>query len=114
MGILSMQRLGLAIDDRAKMRAKDCLNEITFGQLQDAPSDNEVCIRGFLSERGIRNATMDSKLGRAAKQLYIKDHPGYIFQKKQIYANGQMLPANVWRESMRPYLERALEGILAS
>ena len=113
-GTLSLQRLGLPVDDRDKMRAKDCLNEITFGQLQDAPSDNEVCIRSFLSERGIRNATMDSKLGRAAKQLYMKDHPDYTFQKKQIYANGQMLPANVWRESMRPYLERALEGILAS
>ena len=113
-GILSLQRLGIPIDDRDKMRAKDCINEITFGQLQDASNDNEICIRSFLSERGIRNATMDAKLGKAAKQLYVKEHPDYTFQKKQIYVNGQMIAANVWRESMQPYLERALTGIMAS
>ena len=113
-GMLSLQRLGLPIDDRDKMRAKDCINEITFGQLQDATNDNEICIRSFLSERGMRNATMGSKLGKAAKQLYVKEHPGYTFQMKQIYVNGQMIPANVWRESMRPYLERALADIMAT
>ena len=113
-GMLSLQRLGLPIDDRDKMRAKDCINEITFGQLQNASNDNEICIRSFLSERGICNATMDAKLGKAAKQLYVKENPDYTFQKKQIYVNGQMIPANVWRESMRPYLERALAGIMAT
>ena len=113
-GILSLQRLEIPIDDRDKMRAKDCINEITFGQLQDASNDNEICIRSFLSERGIRNATMDAKLGKAAKQLYVKENPDYTFQKKQIYVNGQMIAANVWRESMQPYLERALAGIMAS
>ncbi|MGB2338782.1 MAG: BRO-N domain-containing protein [Flavobacteriaceae bacterium] len=63
-GILSMQRCGLAIDDRDKMRAKDCLNQITFGAIQNVADDNEICIRGFLSEKGIRNPTLDSKLGK--------------------------------------------------
>ena len=81
-GLLAMERCGLKVDDRDKMRAKDCLNEITFGTaIEDAPEDLEICIRGFLSAKGIRNATMDSKLGRVAKQLYLHDHPDYEFQK---------------------------------
>ena len=108
-----MERCGLNVDDRDKMRAKDCLNEITFGTaIEDAPEDLEICIRGFLSAKGIRNATTDSKLGRVAKQLYLDDHPDYEFQKKRILANGQMVSANVWRESMKPYLERALDKIM--
>ena len=112
-GLLAMERCGLKVDDRDKMRAKDCLNEITFGTaIEDAPEDLEICIRGFLSTKGIRNATMDSKLGRVAKQLYLDDHPDYEFQKKRILANGQMVSANVWRESMKPYLESALDKIM--
>ena len=50
-GILSMQRCGLAIDDRDKMREKDSLNQITFGAIQNVANDKEICIRGFLSEK---------------------------------------------------------------
>ena len=46
-GILSMQRCGLAIDDRDKMRAKDCLNQITIGAIQNVANENEFCIRSF-------------------------------------------------------------------
>ena len=46
-GILSMQRCGLAIDDRDKMRANDCLNQNTFGAIQSIANDNDICIRGF-------------------------------------------------------------------
>eukprot|EP00969_Alexandrium_andersonii_P305897 13522022-Alexandrium_andersonii.AAC.1 len=91
------------------MRAKDCLNQITFGQEQRAlAGDREVCVRQFLQAHGIRDATMDSRLGRAANKLYLADHPDYSFPKKDIYANGQLLPANVWYESQLPYLQRAL------
>ena len=90
-GMSAMERCGCNVDDRGKMRANDCLNEITFGTtIEDAPEDLEICIRGFLSAKGIRNATMDSKLGRVAKQLNLDDHPDYEFQKKKkrIWANG--------------------------
>ena len=71
-GLLSMERCGLKVDDRDKMRAKDCLNEITFGTaIEDAPEDLEICIRGFLSAKGIRNATMDSKLGEGSKAVVL-------------------------------------------
>ena len=107
---MSLQNCGLPIDDRDRMRAKDCINSITFGNaLED--TNTEICIRAFLSDRGIRNAAMDSKLGREAKRLYLLDYPSYTFPKHAIYANGQMLQANLWTESQKPYLERALENI---
>ena len=49
--------------------------------------------------------------GTKAKKLYLDDHPGYTFPKKDVYANGQLVQANRWLESMRPYLERALEAL---
>ena len=39
------------------------------------------------------------------------DHPGYVFKKKQIYANGQLCEANMWLSSQRPYIERALASL---
>ena len=108
-GLMSMQKCGLSIDDRDRMRAKDCLNSITFGDLAlENGKDKEICIRSFLSERGVRNPAMDSKLGREAKRLYLLDHPEHIFSKKQIYANGQMVSANIWTDAQQPYLARVL------
>ena len=115
-GLASLQRCGLPIDDRDRMRAKDCVNQITFGQGEDssAPGDPEVCIRQFLQARGIHDHSMDCRLGKAAKQLYLAEHPEYCFPKKDIYVNGQILPANIWYESQRPFLERALAGLVGT
>ena len=112
-GLASLQRCGLPIDDRDRMRAKDMINQITFEQPQAAHGDKEICVRQFLQGRGIRSAGMDSKLGAAAKKLYLADHPDYLFPKKEIYANGQMVSANIWYEPQRPYLESALASIRA-
>ena len=111
-GLLSLERCGLPIDDRDKMRAKDCLNSITFGSAELQQEDPEICVRQVLTERGIRNPTMDSRVGKVAKQLYLQDHPGYVFPKKTIQVNGQMLPANVWYKSQQSYVERALETLV--
>ena len=112
-GLASLQRCGLPIDDRDRMRAKDMINQITFEQPHAANGDNEICIRQFLQGRGVRSAGIDSKLGAAAKKLYLADHPDYVFPKKEIYANGQMVSANIWYEPQRPYLESALASIRA-
>ena len=53
----------------------------------------------------------EAALGKKAKKLYLEDHPGFTFPKKTIFAQGQMVPANRWTESMKPYLERALEAL---
>eukprot|EP00969_Alexandrium_andersonii_P312416 13803374-Alexandrium_andersonii.AAC.1 len=87
------------------------LNQITFEQPQDANGNKEICVRQFLQGRGIRDTSMDSKLGKTAKHLFLAEHPDYVFPKKEIYANGQMVSANIWYEPQRPYLERALESV---
>ena len=66
-GLEALQRCGLPIDDRDKVRATDTINHITFEQPQDAVGNPEVCIRLFLQERGIAQAGMDTRLGKAAK-----------------------------------------------
>ena len=40
-------------------------------------------------------------------------HPDYEFQHKHILVGGQVVPANIWKESMESYLERALKEIMA-
>ena len=47
-------------------------------------------------------------LGKKAKQLYLSDNPEFVFPKKTVFANGQMIEANRWTESMKKYLEEAL------
>ena len=113
-GIMALHNCGLPIDDRDRMMAKDCINSITFEHAAIEDVDKEICIRAFLSDRGIRNVAMDSKLGREAKRMYLTDHPNYTFPKKTIYANGQMLQANLWKESQRHYLIRAMDKICQS
>ena len=112
-GMRAMQRLNIPIDDRDRARAKDVIDTAMFEEPRDKPGDKEVCIRSFLQAQGVRDASMDSRVGRTAKQLLLRENPAHTFQKKTIYCNGQLLEANVWTESMRPYLERALAQLTA-
>ena len=108
-GMQALQRLGAPVDDRNRARAKDLIDTAMFeDETRDHTGDKELCIRSFLQTHGIRDATMDYKLGRAAKHLLLKDNPDFTFRKKTIHCNGQLLEANVWTESMKPYLQRAL------
>ena len=95
------------------MRAIYCLNSITIVQLaiDNAPNNKEICIRTFLNYRGIRNNAMDSKLGREAKRLYLLDNPDFVFPKKDICCNGQMVQTNIWKESQTDYLQQTLQHI---
>ena len=75
------------------------------GQL--AVEDKDVCLQQFCAERGKPGGHIS--LGKKAKRLYLDEHPGYVFPKKDVYANGQLIQANRWVASMLPYLERALQ-----
>ena len=103
----TLRDLGLPISDRDKMLAKDMITTAAFtgqGQLTD---DKDVCLQQFCAERGRPGGHIS--LGKKAKKLYLDDYPGYVFMKKDVYANGQIIQANRWVESMLPYLERALQ-----
>ena len=106
----ALQDLGLPVSDRDKMLAKDMITTAAFtGQCQLAAEDKDVCLQQFCAERGKPGGHIS--LGKKAKRLYLDDHPGYVFPKKDVYANGQIIQANRWVESMMPYLERALQQL---
>jgi len=35
-------------------------------------------------------------------------YPDYVFPKKNIYANGQLVEANIWKNSQRKFVETAI------
>ena len=86
---------------------------VAFGASStDQPADKEVCVREVINAAGrARETGLDCKVGKLAKKLYLTDHPEFSFPKKSIYANGQLIVANTWRESQRPYIERALASL---
>ena len=99
-------------DDRDRCRATDMIRSVAWGgsSSTDLPSvDKEICIREVVLAAGrTKEIGIDCKVGKLAKKLYVNDNPGFTFPKKSIYANGQLVDANMWRESQRSYLERAL------
>ena len=103
----ALQDLGLPVSDRDKMLAKDMITTAAFANGQLAVEDKDVCLQQFCAERGKPGRHIS--LGTKAKRLYLDEHPGYVFTKKDIYANGQLIQANRWVASMLPYLERALQ-----
>ena len=99
----ALQDLGLPVSDRDRMLAKDMITTAAFttqGQLM-SDEDKDICLQQFCAERG--KAGGHISLGKKAKKLYLDDHPGYIFPKKDVYANGQIIQANRWVKSMMPY-----------
>ena len=102
----------VGIDDRDRCRSADMVRSVAFGSTD---IDKEVCVREVINEAGrSRETGLDCKVGKLAKKLYIADHPGFEFPKKQVYANGQLISANMWLVSQRGYIERALASLCAS
>jgi len=110
----AMESVGGA-DDRDRCRSADMVRTVAFGPASSTdlpPTDKEVCVREVILAAGrAREAGLDCKVGKLAKKLYLVDQPTFKFPKKQIYANGQLIEANMWRESQRGYIERALASL---
>jgi hypothetical protein len=113
----ALEDLGLPTSDRDRMLAKDMITTAastaqphSTGELRSLrDEDRDVCLQQFCAERG--KPGMHVTLGKKAKKLYMGDHPNYTFPKKDVYANGQMIQANRWTESMQSYLERAIQAL---
>ena len=56
---------------------------------------------------------MDCKVEEIGHRLFLDGHPDYEFQQKRILVGGQVVPADIWKKSMEPYLECALKEIMA-
>jgi hypothetical protein len=107
----TMAAIGVAADDRDRIHAKDQLSTALFGQQAVEDGDKEFCIRDVTSAAGFRDSAADSAVGELAKQLYLQDHPGFEFPKKTVFVNGQMVSANLWRQSQRSYVDRAVQKL---
>jgi hypothetical protein len=109
-GVQALADLGLHMDDRDRMRAKDMISQATFGT--EPTRQDEICLRKFVMDSGRRQIGMEARVGKAAKRLYLQDFPEYTFPKKKVNCNGQMVDVNMWFESQRAYLERALAEVV--
>ena len=102
-------------DDRDRLRATDMIRTVAFGapSSTSGPADKEVCIRTVVNAAGRarESPAIDIRVGKLANKLYLADHPAYAFPKKTIRANGQELKANMWLESQRGYIERAIAAL---
>ena len=99
-------------DERARMRACDMIRSVGFGSTPSTdlpPVDKEICIREMINAAGrAREAGLDCKVGKLAKKLCMAEHPGFVFPKKSLYANGQLIEANMWLQSQRAAIEQVL------
>jgi hypothetical protein len=107
----TMAVIGVEADDRDRIYAKDQLSTALFGQQAVKDEVGEFCIRDVTSAAGFRDSSVDSMVGKLAKQLYLQDHPGFEFPKKTVFVNGQMVSANLWRQSQRVYVDRAVQQL---
>ena len=99
--LLCADESGLVIVE-VKYRSSELSDPVSFQQRTRLARSaswllGQLSYADLLRKKGIRNHTIDSKLGKLAKQLCLHDHLDYVVQKKQIYANGQLLHANVWK-----------------
>ena len=106
----AMESVGGA-DDRDRCRSADMLRSVAFGSssTDPPPVDKEICIREAINAAGrARETGLDAKVGKLAKKFLLAEEPGFRFPKKQIYANGQLIAANMWLEPQRLYIQQAL------
>ena len=81
--------------------------------LAEEPGDRELCIKSFLLSKGVRSPECLIVLRARAKLFYLQDHPSYAFENKDVFFEGRMVNANIWYESQRSYLEKALADMRA-
>jgi hypothetical protein len=105
--LTTLTDMNLGISDRDKMLCKDIMTTAAFANMQPGSSNvRDICLQQFCMEHG--KAGKHISLGKQAKKRFLADNPGFQFEKKDIFCNGQMIQANRWTEVMRPYLEEAL------
>ena len=110
----SLQTHGIHMDDRNRMAIKDyvdtTLQPSQVSVVQDTPV-KELCIRTFLLQYTKDPKLVESAFGRQVAKLkreqLVKEGKDPEIPKKQIYANGQTVNANLYFESDRDIFEQA-------
>ena len=110
----SLEAQGIHMDDRNKQAIKDYVDttlQPTQGHmLQDTPV-KELSIRTFLLQYTKDPRSVDCAFGKQVAKLkreeLIKEGKEPTIPKKQIYANGQAVEANMYVETDRALFEKA-------
>ena len=110
----SLEQHGIHMDDRNRMAIKDCvdttLQPSQVNVIQDTPVQ-ELCIRTFLLQHTKDPKAVESAFGRQVAKLkreqLSKEGKTPEIPKKQIYANGQTVAANLYFETDRGIFEQA-------
>ena len=110
----SLQTHGIHMDDRNKIAIKDYVDTTMqpsqVNVIQDTPV-KELCIRTFLLQYTKDPKTVESTFGKQVAKLkreqLIQEGKTPEIQKKQIYANGQTVNANLYFETDRHLFEQA-------
>ena len=110
----SLQTHGIHMDDRNKIAIKDYVDTTMqpsqVNVIQDTPV-KELCIRTFLLQYTKDPKTVESTFGKQVAKLkreqLIQEGKTPEIPKKQIYANGQTVNANLYFETDRNLFEQA-------
>ena len=102
------------MDDRNKMAIKDYVDTTMqpsqVNVIQDTPI-KELCVRTFLLQHTRDPKSVESAFGRQVaklkKEQLISEGKEPEIPKKQIYANGQTVNANLYFETDRGIFEQA-------
>ena len=89
------------------------VRNVAFGSASsDSTTGPEICIREVINAAGrSKEVGLDCKVGKLANKLLLTDQPNFLFPGKSIYCNGQAIEANMWLDSQRAYIERALASL---
>ena len=110
----NLERHGIRMDDRNRLAVKDYVDSTLqpngIHMIQDIPV-KELCVRTFLLQYTNDPRSVEAAFGRHLAKLkkgeLLNEGKEPTIPKKQIYANGQAVSANMYLESDRALFEQA-------
>jgi hypothetical protein len=110
----SLEQHGIRMDDRNRLAVKDYVDSTLqpngIHMIQDIPV-KELCVRTFLMKYTTDPRSVEAAFGRHLAKLkreeLMKEGKEPVLPKKQIFANGQAVNANMYLESDRALFEQA-------
>ena len=110
----SLEQHGIRMDDRNRLAVKDYVDSTLqpngIHMIQDTPV-KELCVRTFLLQYTNDPRSVEAAFGRHLAKLkkgeLINEGKEPTIPKKQIFANGQAVNANMYLESDRALFEQA-------
>ena len=116
----TLQALGVEMYDREKMAARDVCGTAVIAAHQGfhpaaagaapAPLEPFICLTEFCNQNGLRGR--QTSFGKLAKRKWLAEHPDYVFDTREVLANGQMIRVKNWYEHQRRFLMKVAATML--